>query len=168
HADYRSNERTFQLVTQVAGRAGRNLKAGNVILQTFSPNHYVYAYAKNYDYEGFFEKENNLRQTNCFPPYSTILRVMMTSEIEEKVVACAKTIYGEVKTYYEAHKQDFYVMQAMKSPITKIQNKYRYQILMRFKLENQREIMSKVFDIIDKTKAVGVSVFAEINPQNLS
>lgn len=168
HSDFRSNEKTFQLVTQVSGRAGRNEKKGNVILQTFSPNHYVYNFAKNYDYNGFFEKENNLRQTNCFPPYSVILRIMMTSEIEEKVISCAKKIYGQVKEFYEQHKQEFYVMQAMKAPITKIQNKYRYQILMRFKLDNQKEIMSTMFDIIDKTKMANVSVFAEINPQNLS
>ena len=58
-SDYRSAERTFQLVTQVAGRAGRSDKEGLVILQTYSPSHYVYRYAKNYDYLGFFEKENN-------------------------------------------------------------------------------------------------------------
>ena len=67
-SDYRSSERTFQLITQVAGRAGRADKKGKVILQTYSPRHYVFRYITSYDYDGFFDKENNTRLVSDFPP----------------------------------------------------------------------------------------------------
>lgn len=168
NSDYRCNERTFQLITQVAGRAGRKDKAGKVLLQTYSPNHFVYNFAKNYDYEGFFEKENNTRQVTCFPPYSVIVRVLISGENEDKVIDCAKAIYKEARAIYDQNKQEFYLMQAMKAPINKLQNKYRYQILMRIKNQNKKQIISKIYQLITKNKFVGVSVFVDINPQNMN
>ena len=78
-SDYRSAERTFQLVTQVAGRAGRADKKGRVILQTFAPRHYVFAFGRTYDYEGFYRHEVNMRAATMFPPFALIVRVMVTS-----------------------------------------------------------------------------------------
>lgn len=168
HQDYRSNERTFQLVTQVAGRAGRSDKGGKVVLQTYSPNHYVYRFASNYDYQGFFEKENNVRQTTNFPPYTTIIRVLMTAEDEDKVIESAKKIYRELLDYAHQNTDDFLYIQAMKSPVGRIQNKYRYQIIARIKRKNEDRIIAKFYDVIDNNKFRQVSVFAEINPQNMA
>lgn len=168
HQDYRSNERTFQLVTQVAGRAGRSDKGGKVILQTYSPNHYVYRFASNYDYKGFFEKENNVRCTTNFPPYTTIIRVLMTSEDEDKVIEGAKKIYRELLDYAQQNKNEFLYIQAMKSPVGRIQNKFRYQIIARIKRNKEDQIIAKFYSVIDKNKFRQVSVFAEINPQNMA
>lgn len=168
HQDYRSNERTFQLVTQVAGRAGRSDKGGKVILQTYSPNHYVYRFASNYDYQGFFEKENNVRQTTNFPPYTTIIRVLMTSEDEDKVIEAAKKIYRELLDYAHKNSEEFLYIQAMKSPVGRIQNKYRYQIIARIKRKKEDEIIAEFYGVIDNNKFRQVSVFAEINPQNMA
>ncbi len=168
HQDYRSNERTFQLVTQVAGRAGRSDKGGKVILQTYAPNHYVYRFAAKYDYKGFFEKENNVRQTTNFPPYTTIIRVLMTSEDEDKVIEAAKKIYRELLSYAQTNADDFLYIQAMKSPMSRIQNKYRYQIIARIKRRREDEIIAKFYGVIDANKFRQVSVFAEINPQNMA
>ncbi|MDE6274966.1 MAG: primosomal protein N' [Clostridia bacterium] len=168
HQDYRSNERTFQLVTQVAGRAGRSDKGGKVILQTYAPNHYVYRYASKYDYEGFFQKENNVRKTTNFPPYTTIIRVLMTSEDEDKVIDVAKSIYRPLMEYAKQNTQDFLYIQAMKAPLGRIQNKYRYQIIARIKRENESKIIAKFYDVIEKSQSRGVTVFAELNPQNMA
>lgn len=168
HQDYRSNERTFQLVTQVAGRAGRSDKGGKVILQTYAPNHYVYRFAAKYDYKGFFEKENNVRQTTNFPPYTTIIRVLMTSEDEDKVIEAAKKIYRELLSYAQVNADDFLYIQAMKSPMGRIQNKYRYQIIARIRRRREDEIIAKFYGVIDANKFRQVSVFAEINPQNMA
>lgn len=168
HQDYRSNERTFQLVTQVAGRAGRSDKGGKVILQTYSPNHYVYRFASNYDYQGFFEKENNVRQTTNFPPYTTIIRVLMTSEDEDKVIEAAKKIYRELLDYAHKNTNEFLYIQAMKSPVGRIQNKFRYQIIARIKRQKEDEIIAEFYSVIDNNKFRQVSVFAEINPQNMA
>ena len=85
-SDYRSCERTYQLITQVSGRAGRKDKCGQVIIQTYSPKHYLFNFVKNYDYKGFFEKELNTRQVTNFPPFTTIIRVLVTNEVDRKSV----------------------------------------------------------------------------------
>ncbi len=168
HQDYRSNERTFQLVTQVAGRAGRSNKGGKVVLQTYAPNHYVYRFAAKYDYEGFFQKENNVRMATNFPPYTTIIRVLMTSEDEDKVIDCAKSIYRKLLDFAQQNKDDFLYIQAMKAPLGRIQNKYRYQIIARIKRQNESNIIAKFYSVIDENQIRGVTAFAELNPQNMA
>ena len=167
-SDYRSAERTFQLVTQVAGRAGRAAKLGKVILQTYSPNHYVFRFAARYDYDGFFDKENNTRLVSDFPPYTTIMRIMMSGADEDKVIECAKAIYLKIKPLKDKYDYDIVYMQAMKSPVGKIENKFRYQILLRFKRVRERNIIADAYNAMEEGKTKGVSVFAEVNPQNLN
>ena len=96
-SDYRSCERTYQLITQVSGRAGRKDKLGEVIIQTYSPKHYLFNFLKNYDYKGFFDKELNTRQVTNFPPFTTIVRILVTNEVEEKSLNCTKKIYDLLK-----------------------------------------------------------------------
>lgn len=166
HADYRATERTFALITQVAGRAGRSLAQGKVVLQTYSPRHYVYKFASNYDYKGFFRKEENMRQTTQFPPFSRILRVLFCDHDENYVRETLKVCYTEIEKLKEKYGDEILYLDAMKSPIKRIQDKYRYQIMMRFTLDRADEIEKDVFDITSReTKS---SVFFEINPQNLS
>lgn len=167
-SDYRSSERTFQLITQVAGRAGRADKKGKVILQTYSPRHYVFRYITSYDYDGFFDKENNTRLVSDFPPYTTVIRIMMTGKEEERVVSCARKLYSDMRSLAGGYRFDFVYMQAMKSPVARIENKFRYQILMRIKREKEAVITAKIYDIMDKNKVRGVSVFAEFNPQSMN
>lgn len=165
-SDYRSIERTFQLITQVAGRAGRSSQQGKVILQTYSPKHYVYRFATNYDYKGFFKKEANLRKVTNFPPYARIVRILFTHENENIVANECKLCYNKVKEIKEKYKDDFVYLDVMKAPLNKIKGKYRYQIMMRFKLDKADEIEKQVYETVDpKCKS---SVFFEINPNNLS
>lgn len=166
HADYRSTERTFQLITQVSGRAGRSENEGKVVLQTYSPRHYVYKFASNYDYKGFFRKEENIRQTAQFPPFTRILRVLFADHDENYVRELLKICYTEIEGLKEKYGDDIIYLDAMKSPIKRIQDKYRYQIMMRFKLQRADEIEEDVFNIVDKNAKT--SVFFEVNPQNLS
>lgn len=165
-SDYRSIERTFQLITQVAGRAGRSSTQGRVILQTYSPKHYVYRFATNYDYKGFFKKEANLRKVTNFPPYARIVRILFSHENETTVAQECKMCYNKVQAIKEKYKEDFVYLDVMKAPLNKIKNKFRYQIMMRFKLEKADEIEKQIFETVDeKAKS---SVFFEINPNNLS
>ena len=164
NSDYKSNERTFQLVTQVAGRTGRKTNDGYVVLQTYAPKHYVYRYATQYDYNGFYDKEINLRQTTGFPPYSTILRILVSSVSDNRAKEVTKKLYDQALTLKEKYPKQFYFLQAMPSPVKRIQTKYRYQILTRY-IPNDK-ITSDLFaisDIIEKD----VSIFVEINPNNL-
>ena len=166
HTDYRSTERTFQLITQVAGRAGRSVNEGKVVLQTYSPRHYVYKFAANYDYKGFYKKEINIRQTAQFPPFTRILRVLFSDYDENYVRELLKICYTEIEGFENEYGDEIIYLDAMKSPIKRIQDKYRYQIMMRMKLAKADEIENRIFRIVDR--ASKTSVFFEVNPQNLS
>lgn len=168
HSDYRSAEKTFDLITQVSGRAGRSENEGKIILQTYCPRHYVYKFAANYNYKAFYEKEINIRQTTQFPPFSAILRVLLSSEDEDLVRDLTKKCYADIVNLREEYKNEFIYLDVMKSPLNKIKKKHRYQILMRLSTNNQKEIIQKVFNIASKYKKPKMSVFVETNPQNLS
>lgn len=165
--DYKSTEKTFQLITQVSGRAGRKDGGGKIVLQTYNPKHYVYKFASNYNYKGFFEKEINIRETTNFPPFSTILRVLITYENESFVSELTKEIFALIKQIAKNFSKDFLFLEAMKSPHTKIKNKFRYQILLRFTKTNESDIIEQIYNIVNKFKNKKASVFVEIDPQNL-
>ncbi len=167
-SDFRATERTFDLITQVAGRAGRSEFEGKVILQTYFPRHYVYRCVSNYDYGAFYKKEINLREISHFPPFTKILRVLVSGEDEQKVIEASKEIYHNMSALKDEYKSDFVYMQAMKCPKGRIQNKYRYQILTRYYAKNDKDITTKIYEICDKVKKNKVSIFVENNPQNLS
>ena len=168
HSDFRSAEKTFDLITQVSGRAGRSEDVGKIILQTYCPRHYVYKFAANYNYKAFFDKEINIRQTTQFPPFSVILRVLLTSEDEELVRNLTKSCYTDIVELRKAYNSEFIYLDVMKAPLNKIMKKHRYQILMRFKPDHQKDIVKNVFDIASEYKKSKVSVFVETNPQNLN
>ena len=168
YSDYRSAERTFELITQVAGRAGRAEKPGKVIIQTYTPNHYLYRFVANYNYQGFFDKEINLRQVTAFPPFAKIVRVLISSENDEKARKTTMEIYKQVKLLELDFSNEFLYCEAMKSPLSRIQKKYRYQILLRFKLTHEQQIIDKIYEILDGIKMQGIQAFIEINPSNMS
>lgn len=167
-SSYSATEQTFGLITQVAGRAGRADKTGEIVLQTYVPRHYVYRLAGFYDYPAFYKKEINLRQITMYPPFATIVRILFSSSEENLAKNTAKVYYDDIKKIQEEFKSDFIYFGVMKSPIGRIQNKYRIQILLRLKRENEEEIISRLFELLDKNKSSAVNVFIELNPQNLS
>ena len=165
---YSATEQTFELITQVAGRAGRADKTGEIVLQTYVPRHYVYRLASFYDYPAFYKKEINLRQITMYPPFATIVRILFSSADENLAKNHAKVYYEDVKTIQSEFQSDFIYFGVMKSPIGKIQNKYRIQILLRLRRDHEDEIISRLFELLEKNKSANVSSFIEINPQNLS
>lgn len=167
-SSYTAAERTFQLITQVAGRAGRADLQGTIILQTYVPRHYVYKLASGYDYLSFYKKESNLREVTHFPPFAKIIRILFTSESEDLAKDATKVYYDEVKKLAEKYKGHFIYIGATKSPVGRIQNKYRYQILVRLNLEKADEITTQLYSLADKTKTNMISCFVEINPTSLS
>lgn len=169
-SDFRSNERTFQLITQVAGRAGRDEKPGKVVLQTYTPNHYVYNFAVRNNYKGFYEKEANLREVSKYPPFSRIVRVLVSSEVEELASKTLKGIFDEITEISRQKRENFAYFGAMKSPVKRIQSKFRVQILMRLVGDGNEvdEITKEVYGIVDKYTIPKASIFVEINPNNLS
>lgn len=168
YSDFRSTDRTFNLLTQVSGRAGRTNLSGEVVLQTYTPKHFAYSCVANYNYEKFFEKEINLRKVTSFPPFSKIIRVLASSENEIFVKEFITKFYQEVILIKNENPLKFVYLDAMKSPIKRAKRQFRYQILMRVKNENFDEIVTKLFEINKKLQNRNVVSFVEIDPQNLS
>ena len=166
-SDFRSGERTFQLLTQVAGRCGRAEESGKVILQTYNPENIILKQAISYDYLGFFNNELSLRSATGFPPFTEIIRVLISAENDDVAFDTTKGVYEKLKEVYLANKEQFRFFACMKSPLKKLQNKYRYQILMRINKDNGA-LKQRLFDLADAFRNRTVSVNFEINPNNLS
>ena len=164
-SDYRSGERTYQLITQVAGRSGRAREKGKVVLQTFDPENYILRYAITYDYKGFFEHEVSLRKATAFPPFAKIVRVMVTGEEEKKAVEVLKEVFFSLKELFEAHREEFLFFNRMKAPVKRIQNKFRYQVLMRIRSD---ALLSEIYARALARKTRDVLVYVEEDPANLS
>jgi len=168
-SDYRASERTYQIVTQVAGRAGRDLLPGKVILQTYSPKHYVYRFAAANDYAGFYKKEASIRRATKFPPFSTVIRILYSAEAERDIGESIKPAFERIKELAEKVKPAFAFLNCMRCPVKRIQNKHRFQILMRITGEGLDKIIDSVYNIVDETRGnKNVSCFVEMNPQNLN
>ncbi len=164
-SDYRSGERTFQLLTQVAGRSGRAEEKGRVVLQTFDPENDVLGFATSYDYEGFYENEVSLRAAMEFPPFSKIVRVLVSSEDDKKALEGLREVYVGLEKLHQAHIEKFLFFNKMRAPVKRIQNKHRYQVLMRLA---DPSILPQIYDICAKTQIREVLVSVEENPSNLS
>ena len=168
YEDYHSAERTYQLVTQMSGRAGRADKEGTVILQTYSPRHYVFSFAKENDYLGFYKKEINIREVTNFPPFTKIVRVLVVSASEERALELTKSMLAKVRAVQREYPARFVAVAGMKSPVKRIENKYRYQIIMRLTRKEEKDTLAKVYDIVNNEEKKNASVFVEIDPQNMN
>lgn len=157
------------MITQVAGRAGRERKAGRVILQTYSPNHYVYRYAAAYDYEGFYSKEINLLQATDFPPFTDILRLLISCENEAVALDATKLAIDGVRAVAAVFPDEFVYLNAMRAPKKRIQSKHRMQVLMRIR-SNNAAVRAEVYRVADEVAAAfpQATCFTEINPNDLS
>ena len=164
-SDYRSGERTFQLITQVAGRSGRAEEKGRAVLQTYDPANYILRFAVNYDYKGFYRHEISLRASTAFPPFAKIVRVMVTGEEEKKAVETLKEVYFSLKELFDSHREEFLFFNRMKAPVKRIQNKFRYQVLMRIRSD---ALLSEIYARALARKTRDVLVYVEENPASLS
>jgi primosomal protein N' (replication factor Y) len=161
--DLRSAERTFQLVTQVAGRAGRGKRRGRVIVQTFFPEHYALRFAVAGDYRGFAEKELASRRSLGYPPFGRLVKVLLQGEDEAKVKERAKTTAEALQRGVEAGVQ---VLGPAASPLARLKGRYRYQALLK---SRDSAALRRVLDACEKelrgTKAVDVTV--DVDPQSM-
>ena len=164
-SDYRSGERTFQLLTQVAGRSGRAEEKGKVVLQTFDPENDVLRFATSYDYEGFYQNEISLRAAMQFPPFSKIVRVLVSSEDDKKALEALREVYFALEKLYTDNPDKFLFFNKMRSPVKKIQNKYRYQVLMRL---SDTSILPLIYDACAESRTRDAFVGVEENPTNMS
>ncbi len=164
-SDYRSGERTFQLVTQVSGRSGRAEEKGKVVLQTYDPENYILRFAAENDYKGFFEHEISLRKATAFPPFAKIVRVMVTAEDDKRALETLREVWFSLKELYESEQEEFLFFNKMRAPVKRIQNRYRYQVLMRLKSD---KLLPEIYGRSVPRSSREVLVYVEEDPGNLS
>lgn len=166
-SDFRSGERTFQLLTQVAGRSGRANEAGKVVLQTYSPENHILRQAVRYDYRGFYNQEISIRKATAFPPFTDVVRVLISSENDETALETTRKVYEELNLLYLQNKDKFRFFGCMKAPLKRLQNKFRYQVLMRINADD-KELLKEIFTLSDKHKSRTALISMEINSNNLT
>ena len=125
--DFRAAERTFQLLTQVAGRAGRGSVPGIVLIQTINPDHYAIRMAASQDYQAFYEKELNFRRMMHYPPFSAMANILVRSEKQEM----AMRMSGELGHLLTPPREKLRVMGPAEAPVPRLKNEYRYQFLIK-------------------------------------
>ncbi len=168
--DYRAAERTFAMLTQVIGRAGRAKKAGYAIIQTNNPDHEIIKLAKEQDYDSFFKREIKLRKLLEFPPYCDIALLTVTSPSESELAMAAKKIYDEFRILATKDYPDlpFVVFGPFEAPVYKVDEKYRMRLVIKCKLNAKcRELFSRMlmkFGIESKNR---LSLSIDFNPTNL-
>ncbi|MBW2328759.1 MAG: primosomal protein N', partial [Deltaproteobacteria bacterium] len=127
--DYKASERTFQLLAQVTGRAGRGEHAGKVIIQTNQPGHYAIEFAQRHEYEKLYEQEINLRTSLNYPPFSRLVNVRFSGENEERVAATAKDMARFLRSAVSS--TEIEILGPAPSPLARIKNRYRWQLLLK-------------------------------------
>jgi primosomal protein N' (replication factor Y) len=157
--DFRSGERTFQIITQVAGRAGRGERPGKVVIQTFTPDHYAITTALSGEHETFYNAEIEIRRMLGYPPFGRMGRIILDGANEEKVTGAALTLAGQLPTT-----KDNRILGPAPAPLVKIRNRYRWHILVLTK--NHRELM-KVLHGAKKLDVPGVRVTTRVDPIQL-
>ena len=145
--DFRSSERTFQLLTQVAGRAGRAEKAGQVLIQSYNPNHYAIRFAKEQDYEGFYAYEMGIRRQLGYPPYYFTIGITLSHKKEEEVLRRA---YEVMEILRSGLSDASIILGPTPKPIARTHNLYHYQILIKYRLED--ELVSTLNQVLALTQ----------------
>lgn len=129
---YWAGERTFQLLTQAAGRTGRGTAPGKVVMQTYAPDHYVIRHSKNQDYKGFYEEEITYRRELAYPPFAQLVKIVLIDEDENALLEKGRRLYDELRRYKDIRLDPApEIIGPYVDIIKKIRNKYRAVILLR-------------------------------------
>jgi primosomal protein N' (replication factor Y) len=168
--DYRSAERTFQLITQAAGRAGRGDSQGQVVIQSYTPDHYAIQGAANLDYSGFYKDELGIRRALGYPPFSDLIEVLFVSKEEE----LAKNQGKHSEEYLKKAIEEAFGLEELAnlyplapSVLQRIGAAYRYHMLIRCPKNRRKEyteILEGMKSEFVKSKKRDVSISIDINP----
>ncbi len=164
--DYRSNERTFQMLTQVAGRAGRETLPGKVIIQTYNPENFAIECSQKQNYDIFYDTEIELRKQLKYPPFCDIISIGLTDTDENKIKNVSEKLYKYINNYLKQENLDTMIYKPLPCPIDKIKNRYRWRIILKGKLTN------KIIDIINfsiaNINSKTTRIVVDTNPSSLN
>ncbi|HBM4138295.1 TPA: primosomal protein N' [Listeria innocua] len=160
--DFRASERTFQLLTQVSGRAGRHERTGEVVVQSYNPEHYSIEFAKQHDFIGFYNHEMKLRKMGSYPPFYYLTMINVSDENEMKAIRkiqeMAQFLRGKLGP-------DAVILGPVPSTITRIKNKYRYQCIIKYKIEpNLKKELKTLITHYQKDQQKGLTITIDVQP----
>jgi primosomal protein N' (replication factor Y) len=168
--DFRSAERIFQLLTQVSGRAGRKKKQGKVIIQTRMDKHYAIQYAQTHDFEGFYNHEICLRKESAYPPITRLMKIGVSSTNIKDVNAMAKDIVKRLSRYSNGI---FIVIGPAPAPMIRLQNKYRWQVLIKINTQKDRSgkkvrsFIKTALDPLLRDRRIAQSISIDVDPLDM-
>lgn len=172
--DYRAPEKSFQLITQVSGRAGRGREQGKVVLQTYNPDHYSIVHAKEQDYIGFYNSEIILRKEFLYPPFLNIMNILIYGKNKFNVGKLSKEIYNIIgRDIYNVYGEDYrnYIIGPNPAPIEKIKDNFRYQIILKIS-EEYIDIFKTIVKRVciyneNKLNMKDIKISIDVNPVNI-
>lgn len=166
--DFRSYERTFSLLTQVVGRAGRGNYAGRAIIQTYTPENSVISLAAQQNYDEFYNSEIKMRKAMLYPPFVDLCVICFSGKNQERILSAAKDFFNMLrklasKDYSELPLR---VLEPSQTTVIKLNNKYRYKLIIKFRNSRRfQELISRLLVWFEKDKKYSeVSVYVDVNP----
>ena len=168
--DFRAGEKTFQLLTQSAGRAGRGNKNGEVIIQTFNGENELIRRTVKSDYEGYYEKEMEVRKMFNYPPFGRLIIVILSSDEENGLENKARLLYNKLEDKIRKAiniKENEMMSAPFKAPIYKMNGRFRYQIFMKFNRKNITKIKNIIRSTVEEYKEKKIRISIDVDPLNL-
>ena len=166
--DFRAAERTFQLITQVIGRAGRGDEPGKVIIQTMRPDHYAILYSRDHQYGKMFDHEMGLRQHPAFPPYLRLTALRLQGRVENDVQQTAVTIARFSRQTVKKEKFKIETLGPAPSPLDKIKDNYRWQILLKGKdTKEMHALCTAIKNARQELVGRNCTLTIDVDPENM-
>ncbi|MGO2723323.1 MAG: primosomal protein N' [Lactobacillus sp.] len=163
--DYNASERTFELLTQVAGRAGRAEKRGEVLIQTYNPEHYAIRLAQSQDYERFYAYEMRVRHAGAYPPYYYTVLISVAAKKEQNAAREAFKISRQLRQQLQA---STIILGPTPSAISRLKNQYYYQILVKYKKEpHLNQLLHQIQDAGQAAKKYGLMIEIDNEPERM-
>jgi primosomal protein N' (replication factor Y) len=163
--DFRAAEKTFQILTQVAGRGGRGDDPGKVIIQTFNPDHYAVRRAREHDDEGFYAEELPIRRSLSYPPFSRMINLQMSSLDREKGREGAGRIAAFARSRLpDAAASQIDIIGPAEAPIARIRGRHRWQLLLLGRESRALHVLIK--DLLAEAKQKDLEIKVDVDPVN--
>lgn len=159
--DFRAGEKTYQLITQAGGRAGRGDKKGRVIIQTYQPENYVMEKIMKKDYEDFYKTEIEMRELVSYPPFSKIINVGLSSSNEQKLDVVSRKLFNQIKRDY------IEIYGPNQSLVYKVKDRYRKNIFIKGSKKNINYYKKELEKVLDKFDDEGVRIVIDVDPLSL-